>query len=534
MRHLCLILAALVIAFQANTEPVRGTVYHDANANRTLDAGEAGIPGVAVSNGEAVVLTDTDGKYTLDVGDPGIVFVIKPSDWMVTPSADATFPPFHYLHRPQGSPPLKHGGLPPTGPLPEEINFPLQPQSIDGPVRILVLGDTQVRDFQEIHYFLRDMVTEIAGMDIAFGCTLGDNVFNNPKVFAPLRQAVAQTGLPWHFVPGNHDADFDAPAWQYSYETFQRELGPAWYAAAYGNVHVIVLEDIRYDLPSHDYHAELGKEQQSFIRNYLANVSPESFIVLLMHIPIMEIADRAELYDTIAAFPNCISLSAHTHSHAHYFLGAEDGWPGKEPHHHIVQGTACGSWYRGFPNAVGIPEAVMADGTPKGYSVLTIDGSEYDLAYQASGHPASYQMDIYAPARLKAGDGGERQIVTNFFNGTERCQVEMRLNDGPWTAMERFKGYAPYYTELQERRDRFVKLVAKGRGLQELDEDTIERIESQFRPAIGRGMPGAEETNHLWRAPVPDGLVPGFNRVEVRAKDMFGRDHEGDTYIYFE
>lgn len=534
MSALCFLMAAVVIAFQANSEPVKGMVYHDVNANRILDAGEAGIPGVAVSNGETVVLTDADGKYTLEVLDPGIVFVIKPGDWIVTPSPDSPFPAFYYLHRPHGSPPLKHGGVPSTGSLPEEINFPLQPQSIDGPVRILMLGDTQVRDFQEIQYFLRDMMGEILGMDVACGCILGDNVFNNPKVFAPLKQAVAQAGLPWHFVPGNHDADFDAPACQYSYETFQRELGPAWYAAAYGNVHLIVLNDIRYDLPSEDYHAELGKEQQAFVRNYLAHVSPESFIVLLMHIPIMKIADRAELYETIAAFPNCISLSAHTHSHAHCFLGAADGWPGKETHHHIIQGTACGSWYRGFPNAVGIPEAVMADGTPKGYSVLTIDGSEYDLAYQASGRPASYQMDVYAPERLEAGDNAVRQVVVNFFNGTERCRVEMRMKDGPWTAMERFTGYAPYYTDLQERRDRFVKLVAKGRGLQELDEETIGRIESQFRPAIGRGMPDAAETGHLWRAPVPEGLTPGFNRVEVRAKDMFNREHEGDAYIYLE
>lgn len=534
MRFVYLFAAVLAMSFYAAAGPVTGMVYHDVNTNRVPDAGEPGIPGVAVSNGEAVVLTDTAGKYTLEVGDPGIVFVVKPGDWMVVSAPGSTSQGFYYLHRPQGSPPLKHGGLPPTGPLPAEINFPLQPQSVDGPVRMLVLGDTQVRDLQEIRYFLRDMMVEIAGMDVVFGCTLGDNVFNNPKVFGPLRQAVAQAALPWHFVPGNHDADFDAPSWQYSYETFQRELGPAWYAAAYGNVHVLVLEDIRYDLPSEDYHPELGKPQQAFIRNYLAHVPGESFIVLLMHIPIMKLVDKAELFQTLAAFPNCISLSAHTHGHGHYFLDAEDGWPGEKPHHHIVQGTACGSWYRGFHNAVGIPEAVMADGTPKGYSVLTVDGNEYDLAYKATGRPETYQMDVHAPGRVSAGDTEEHQIVVNFFNGTERCQVEMRLNEGEWTAMERFAGYAPYYGELLERQDHFVKQVAKDRGVVTLDESVIRKIESQFRPAIGRGMPEADETGHLWRAPLPDTLQPGFNRVEVRAGDMFGRTHETASYIYCE
>lgn len=534
MRFLVSVLIALLLVLPVTAETVVGTVYHDVNANFIVDANEPGIPDVAVSNGEAVVMTDSAGRYTLDVTDPGIVFVVKPGNWKVLQDPDTGVRNFYYPHRPQGSPKLKFGGIPATGVLPGEINFPLQPQPVEGPVRMLVLGDTQVRDFDEVRYFLRDLVTEITGLDVAFGCVLGDVVFNNPRMFAPLRQAAAQAGLNWHFVPGNHDADFDAPSLDYTYETFQRELGPSYYAAAYGNTHILVLNDIRYELPSEDYHAELGKQQQAFVRNYLANVPKDAFIILLMHIPIMRIEDKVELFETIADFPNCISLSAHTHDHAHYFLDAGEGWPGTKPHHHIVQGTACGSWYRGFPNAVGIPEAVMSDGTPKGYSILTIGGSVYDLAYHPSNRPNTYQMDVHAPERVTITSEERGEVVVNFFNGTERCQVEMRCNEGVWVPMERFTGKAPYYVELTERQNRFVKLVAEGRGIDQLDDKTIRRIDNQFRPAIGRGMPGPSDTGHLWRAPVPAELQTGFNRIDIRATTMFGRTHEAKGYIYGE
>lgn len=534
MRYWCSLVVLILSALPVAAVPVTGTVYHDINANGQREPEEPGVAEVAVSNGESVTLTDSNGGYTLEVDDPGVVFVVKPSSWKVLPDPDTHLAAFYYFYRPQGSPKLKYGGLPPTGPVPAEINFALQPNPEQGPVRMLILGDTQVRDFDEVRYFLRDMVAEISGMDVAFGCVLGDNVFNNPLMFAPLRQAAGQAGLTWHFAPGNHDADFDAPSWKYSYETFQREMGPAYYAAVYGNVHILVLNDIRYEIHSKDYHAELGEQQQAFIRNYLAQVPKEAFIVLFMHIPIMNLRDKDALFNTLAAFPNCISMSAHTHSHAHRFLGAEDGWPGSKPHHHIIQGTACGSWYRGFPNAVGIPDAVMADGTPKGYSVLTVDGDAYDLVYHPSSRPEGYQMDVYAPDRVGPESEDKGQVVVNFFNGTERCQVEMRVNGGPWIPMERFAGKAPYYRELVERQERFVKLIAEGRGLDQLDDATIKKIDNQFRPAIGRGMPGPDDTDHLWRAPVPSDLLPGFNGIDVRARTLFGHTYEAKGYIYGE
>ncbi len=103
-----------------------GVVYEDLNNNRRRDPGEPGLPGIRVSNGEAIVLTDETGKYTVPVDDDEILFVIKPRDW-VTPLNDDNLPQFHYIHKPAGSPvAFKFAGVEPTGPLPESVDFPLR------------------------------------------------------------------------------------------------------------------------------------------------------------------------------------------------------------------------------------------------------------------------------------------------------------------------------------------------------------------------------------------------------------------------
>ena len=51
----------------AGAETARGIVFDDRDRNGTYNNGETGIGGVAVSNGEEVVLTDDSGRYELDV-----------------------------------------------------------------------------------------------------------------------------------------------------------------------------------------------------------------------------------------------------------------------------------------------------------------------------------------------------------------------------------------------------------------------------------------------------------------------------------
>src|SRR5690606_28004075 len=102
----------------AAQETAQGVVFHDQNGNGQADSGEPGVANVAVSNGRDVVRTGDDGRYTLPVEQNAIVFVVKPAGWQVPISKPEYLPRFYYVHRPEGSPELKYGGVEPTGALP--------------------------------------------------------------------------------------------------------------------------------------------------------------------------------------------------------------------------------------------------------------------------------------------------------------------------------------------------------------------------------------------------------------------------------
>ena len=60
----------------------QGVVFEDLNRNGLRDAGEPGLAGVAVSDGVSVVLTGSDGTFTLPGGEQrNPVFVSPPSGW---------------------------------------------------------------------------------------------------------------------------------------------------------------------------------------------------------------------------------------------------------------------------------------------------------------------------------------------------------------------------------------------------------------------------------------------------------------------
>jgi hypothetical protein len=532
VRSLFAVVLAVYCFSTAEAEEASGIVFHDVNGNGNLDADESPVPGVAVSNGEEVVQTDSQGRYTLPLNNMGIVFVIKPSGWALPLDPVTQAGKGYYIHRPEGSPNLKYGGVAPTGDLPSEINFPLNKTNEPASFDILCMGDSQPRDLMEVHYFAQDLVAEVKGMDAAFGITLGDLVFNDLSMFEPMAQATGKIGIPWHYVPGNHDMDYDAPTWQQSYETYQGFFGPSYYAFAYANTHVFVLKNVRWEVDNREYHAEFGDQQLKFVENYLKYVPKDDLLIFTMHIPVMSVDDKAEFFNLFKDYPNAVSMSAHWHRHQQYLLGKEDGWPGDTPHHHVVQGTACGSWYRGHYDAVGIPLAVMDDGTPKGYSIITVEeDGKYSMNYRATRRPATYQMDIYAPPSVAADAITDTEVIVNFFNGTPKCELEMRLNDGPWTPMERFTGKSPFYAELYERQELFLRKVAGVRGLADADEKTIREIEDEFRPVMGRGQPDPADTGHLWRTKLTGSATPGYNSIEVRAHDMFGNTHESVRYI---
>ncbi|MDW3192904.1 MAG: calcineurin-like phosphoesterase family protein [Cytophagales bacterium] len=504
----------------------KGFVYHDTNSNRTMDDGEKGIAGVLVSNGMAIVQTNAEGAYELPVADDAVLFVIKPKDWM-TPVNEHNLPQFYYLHDPQGYPDnFTYKGTDPTGKLPKTINFPLYPESDADEFKMVVFGDPQPYNTDEVDFFAEDVVTELIDRtDLEFGVTMGDIVGNDLELFSPINEAVAKVGIPWHNVLGNHDINFQAPNDRLSDETYERVYGPATYAFVYGDVHFLVVDNVikEESIGSGNYIGGLRPDQFEFVTNYLAILPKENLVVLMMHIPLAQHdetfrkSDQKKLFDLLKAFPNTLSISAHTHKHDNrfYHAGSSD-WQREEPHHHFNVGTTSGSWWNGMRNEKDVPHTMMRDGTPNGYSFITFKGKEYVIDWKVAGSPEDHRMNIHVPRGIVANSTELTNLTVNFFNGSEQSKLFYRVKGlTDWQPMKKVEKDDPYFALLGKRWQKFDKINFKA---QWNADNTVDL------PKLGVwDLPEPEPSTHLWEANIGTNWPAGRHVIEVKAEDRYGR-----------
>lgn len=514
------------VPYHATAAPVGKAVARGSVFDQT-DPGKRGIPDVLVSNGRSVTKTDQHGQWDLPMDDDDdVLFVIKPRDWML-PLNENRLPQYSRLHLPQGSAHLKYGGIAPTGQLLDSVDFGLRRQPESDRFKALFCGDPQPRNLREIDYISKTLVPFLQDTDAAFGISLGDIMFDDLSLYGPLNQAIGLVGVPWFNVLGNHDLDFDSPDNVRAHDTFRQNFGASYYSFNWGPVHFIVLDNVYWyggdptdPNQRRGYIGKLGAKQLEFVKNDLEHVAEDQLVVLSMHIPLTGVLpgqtsspaliteDAAELLRLLAGRPHTISFAAHLHVHAHLFLDAQSGWTGPDKHHHIVTGTLCGSWFRGAPDAKGVPHGTMTDGTPRGFLELEFDGNRLNIdGYRVIGRPAGEQMRIGLPPGGPAVQLRGQPFYVNVFNGSERSTVQYRIVnvDPTWRAMEQAVEPEPHYVALFER-------------------------DQQLEPPY-LAMPKPHVCTHLWKATLPDHLPAGSYLVEVRENDVYGNQHRGAAVL---
>lgn len=273
------------------------------------------------------------------------------------------------------------------------------------------------------------------------GC--GDLVWDHFELYADYKQAIGITGIPFFNCIGNHDMDLDARTDDYSSNTFKQQFGPTYYSFNRGQVHYVVLDDVFFIGTAKKYIGYVTEAQLHWLEQDLALVKPGSTVVVNLHIPTNTgaaarnqkeaelggvVSNRKQLYKLLEPFKVHI-MSGHTH--------VSEKWQDANIIEH-VHGTVCGAWWTG---------PICSDGTPCGYGVYEVDGSEIKWFYKSTGLAKEHQLRIYEKGSRELPG----EIAVNVWNWDEQWKVEW-LEDGiskgkmeqrvaldPW-AVELFSG----------------------------------------------------------------------------------------------
>jgi hypothetical protein len=373
-----------------------------------------GIAGVIVSDGFNVVQTDKDGNYTIPI-DKLAKFV-----WLSTPSG-YEFKTDSYL--------AKHYELASSS----KLNFELKAlKQNDSRHNFLIWADPQVKNKTDVEKMMDESVSDVKkllktmGNTPVHGITVGDIVWDNHSLFTAYTEAVAQMGIPFFQALGNHDMDYRLGGDETSDATFSEHFGPTYYSFNRGKAHYVVLDDVRYLGIERTYDGFISQAQLDWLAKDLKFVAKDALLIICLHIPVHNsVKNNNDLYALLDGFKNVHIMSGHTHYNKNVITN------NIYEHNH---GTVCGAWWTG---------PICEDGTPCGYGVYEVDGTNLKWYYQPTGLDRKKQIHIYVEEL-----NNQKRLIANVWNWDPAWKVEYFLDGKSMGALSQEKGFDPLSVKL--------------------------------------------------------------------------------------
>jgi hypothetical protein len=446
----------------ARCTPAAAVLSNGQSVKGSVRSNGKGVRNVAVSDGYSIVMTDKKGRYEITPHPEAIsIFISTPSGFAFKNENGICR---HYRLMEE----VKD----------KEVIFDLVPlDKNDDEHQFIIWADPQVANAKDVEKMMTQSVPDVqklvaaANGALMHGITVGDIVWDKLELFADYDKAVGQMGIPFFQCLGNHDMDYRKGGDETSDDTFQKTYGPTYYSFNRGQVHYVVMDNVRYLGKEREYDGFFQQHQLDWLKKDLELVPQEKLVVLCVHIPVHSgTKNNADLY-TILGNRKVHIMSGHTHYHVNAIKG------NIYEHNH---GTVCGAWWTG---------PICGDGTPSGYGVYKVKGTELSWHYHSTGQDENYQMKVFA----SEVDASQKQVVVNIWNHDPAWKQEYWVDGVHKGKLEQFEGFDPlaYSTLLGPD-------LPKPRGFAE-----------------------PKKTDHLFKAIVPSSA----KEVKVVATDRFGKTY---------
>lgn len=363
-----------------------------------------GVENVVVSDGAEVTVTNEKGIYQLKSAKKwGYVFISVPSGYEV-PSV-GVLPQFHRA--------LKN-----SADVVERADFKLEKVDGQDSYKIFMLGDMHLANrtgdlgqFAQFTSDLTDYMTRHKGEKM-YALTLGDMTwdlywYSNSYYFPQYLNTVNSQikNLQIFHTMGNHDNDFQTRSDYDAAVKYVDQICPTYYSFNIGKVHYVVMDDI--DCSSYDgstscnYVKSLSAEQLDWLAKDLSYVAKTTPVVVAMHAQVFypttsgfkidhDQVNTLRLFDILDGY-TVRFVTGHTHKLFNVTPDAPivDGHNFRE----YNSGSVCASWWWSGNLTPGIH--IGTDGTPGGYGIWDVTGTDFQCLYKSTGWPEEYQFRSY-------------------------------------------------------------------------------------------------------------------------------------------
>ena len=363
-----------------------------------------GVENVVVSDGAEVTVTNEKGIYQLKSAKKwGYVFISVPSGYEV-PSV-GVLPQFHRA--------LKN-----SADVVERADFKLEKVDGQDSYKIFMLGDMHLANrtgdlgqFAQFTSDLTDYMTRHKGEKM-YALTLGDMTwdlywYSHSYYFPQYLNTVNSQikNLQIFHTMGNHDNDFQTRSDYDAAVKYVDQICPTYYSFNIGKVHYVVMDDIdcsSYDgTKSRNYVKSLSAEQLDWLAKDLSHVAKTTPVVVAMHAQVFypttsgfkidhDPVNTQRLFDILDGY-TVRFVTGHTHKLFNVTPDAPivDGHNFRE----YNSGSVCASWWWSGNLTPGIH--IGTDGTPGGYGIWDVTGTDFQCLYKSTGWPEEYQFRSY-------------------------------------------------------------------------------------------------------------------------------------------